>query len=425
MSQNTTIAATTIAINNVVPQNKHTNVQKVVLAYSGGLDTSAIIPWLKENYECEVIAFVADVGQGQEELEGIEEKALSTGASACYVVDLQDKFVNELIAPAMQAGCIYEEQYLLGTALARPVIAEAQVQLALEVGADAVCHGCTGKGNDQVRFESTFAALAPHLTVIAPWREWHMRSRQELLNYLAERNVQTSASATKIYSRDANLWHISHEGGELEDPWQQPTDGVWTLSKSPQQAPDKEEVVELEFAAGLLTHVNGTALSQTEALVALNSIGAEHGVGRIDIVENRLVGMKSRGCYETPGGVVWYTALRGLEELVHDRPCQRLRHDLGQRLSDILYDGQWFTPVREALLAAVASLANKLTGTVRIGLYKGNVTVLGRKSPYSLYSEAFATFEEDEVYQQKDAAGFIRLFSLASRIRALKQGGLA
>jgi argininosuccinate synthase len=299
------------------------------------------------------------------------------------------------------------------------------VQLALEVGADAVCHGCTGKGNDQVRFESTFAALAPHLTVIAPWREWHMRSRQDLLNYLAERNVKTSASATKIYSRDANLWHISHEGGELENPWQQPTDGVWTLSNSPQQAPDQEEVVELEFAAGVLTHVNGTALSQTEALVALNTIGAEHGVGRIDIVENRLVGMKSRGCYETPGGVVWYTALRGLEELVHDRPCQRLRHDLGQRLSDILYDGQWFTPVREALLAAVAVLANKLTGTVRIGLYKGNVTVLGRKSPYSLYSEAFATFEEDEVYQQKDAAGFIRLFSLASRIRALKQGGLA
>lgn len=403
----------------------NTSVKKVVLAYSGGLDTSAIIPWLKENYDCEVVAFVADVGQGEEELVGIEEKALKSGASACYVVDLKDKFVNELISPAMQAGAIYEEQYLLGTALARPVIAEAQVQVALEVGADAVCHGCTGKGNDQVRFESTFAALAPHLTIIAPWREWHMRSRQELLDYLAERDIKTSASATKIYSRDANLWHISHEGGELEDPWQQPSDQVWTLSNSPQQAPDKEEVVELKFNAGELVAINGTEVSQTEALIVLNTIGAEHGVGRIDIVENRLVGMKSRGCYETPGGAIWYHALRGLEELVHDRPCQRLRHQLGQQLADLLYDGQWFTPVREALLASVAVLASKLTGTVRIGLYKGNITVLGRQSPYSLYSEAFATFEQDEVYQQKDAAGFIRLFSLASRIRALKQGGLA
>jgi len=403
----------------------NTSVKKVVLAYSGGLDTSAIIPWLKENYDCDVVAFVADVGQGEEELVGIEEKALKSGASACYVVDLKDKFVNELISPAMQAGAIYEEQYLLGTALARPVIAEAQVQVALEVGADAVCHGCTGKGNDQVRFESTFAALAPHLTIIAPWREWHMRSRQELLDYLAERDIKTSASATKIYSRDANLWHISHEGGELEDPWQQPSDQVWTLSNSPQQAPDKEEVVELKFNAGELVAINGTEVSQTEALIVLNTIGAEHGVGRIDIVENRLVGMKSRGCYETPGGAIWYQALRGLEELVHDRPCQRLRHQLGQQLADLLYDGQWFTPVREALLASVTVLASKLTGTVRIGLYKGNITVLGRQSPYSLYSEAFATFEQDEVYQQKDAAGFIRLFSLASRIRALKQGGLA
>ncbi|MCL5254544.1 MAG: argininosuccinate synthase [Gammaproteobacteria bacterium] len=402
----------------------NTSVKKVVLAYSGGLDTSAIIPWLKENYDCDVVAFVADVGQGEEELVGIEEKALKSGASACYVVDLKDKFVNELISPAMQAGAIYEEQYLLGTALARPVIAEAQVQVALEVGADAVCHGCTGKGNDQVRFESTFAALAPHLTIIAPWREWHMRSRQELLDYLAERDIKTSASATKIYSRDANLWHISHEGGELEDPWQQPSDQVWTLSNSPQQAPDKEEVVKLKFNAGELVAINGTEVSQTEALIVLNTIGAEHGVGRIDIVENRLVGMKSRGCYETPGGAIWYQALRGLEELVHDRPCQRLRHQLGQQLADLLY-GQWFTPVREALLASVAVLASKLTGTVRIGLYKGNITVLGRQSPYSLYSEAFATFEQDEVYQQKDAAGFIRLFSLASRIRALKQGGLA
>ncbi|RUO36536.1 argininosuccinate synthase [Aliidiomarina sanyensis] len=404
--------------------SSHADVQKVVLAYSGGLDTSAIIPWLREHYQCEVIAFVADVGQGEEELAGIEEKALKTGASACYVVDLKDKFVNELISPAMQAGAIYEEQYLLGTALARPVIAEAQVQVALEVGADAVCHGCTGKGNDQVRFESTFAALAPHLKVIAPWREWDMRSRQDLLNYLAERDIKTSASATKIYSRDANLWHISHEGGELEDPWQAPSEQVWTLSKSPQDAPDQSELVELSFENGQLIKLNGQSVSQTEALIVLNQIGAEHGVGRIDIVENRLVGMKSRGCYETPGGAIWYTALRGLEELVHDRPCQRLRHQLGQQLADLLYDGQWFTPVRHALLAAVATLAEKLTGTVRVSLYKGNITVVGRKSEFSLYSEAFATFEEDEVYHQKDAEGFIRLFSLSSRIRALKQGGL-
>lgn len=404
--------------------SSHPDVQKVVLAYSGGLDTSAIIPWLREHYQCEVIAFVADVGQGEEELAGIEEKALKTGASACYVVDLKDKFVNELISPAMQAGAIYEEQYLLGTALARPVIAEAQVQVALEVGADAVCHGCTGKGNDQVRFESTFAALAPNLKVIAPWREWDMRSRQDLLNYLAERDIKTSASATKIYSRDANLWHISHEGGELEDPWQAPSEQVWTLSKSPQDAPDQSELVELSFENGQLIKLNGQSVSQTEALIVLNQIGAEHGVGRIDIVENRLVGMKSRGCYETPGGAIWYTALRGLEELVHDRPCQRLRHQLGQQLADLLYDGQWFTPVRHALLAAVATLAEKLTGTVRVSLYKGNITVVGRKSEFSLYSEAFATFEEDEVYHQKDAEGFIRLFSLSSRIRALKQGGL-
>ena len=240
-----------------------------------------------------------------------------------------------------------------------------------------------------MRFESTFAALAPHLTVIAPWREWHMRSRQELLDYLAERNIKTTASATKIYSRDANLWHISHEGGELEDPWQQPTDQVWTLSNSPQQAPDQQEVVELTFDAGKLVAINGTEVTQTEALMVLNTIGAEHGVGRIDIVENRLVGMKSRGCYETPGGAIWYQAMRGLEELVHDRPCQRLRHQLGQQLADLLYDGQWFTPVREALLASVAVLASKLTGTVRVGLYKGNITVLGRKSPYSFVFRSF------------------------------------
>ncbi|RTE87344.1 MULTISPECIES: argininosuccinate synthase [Gammaproteobacteria] len=398
-------------------------IKKVVLAYSGGLDTSAIVPWLKENFQCEVIAFVADVGQGAEELEGIYDKAIKSGASDCYVVDLQEQFVDEVIAPSLRAGVLYEGEYLLGTALARPVIAQAQIELALKLGADAVAHGCTGKGNDQVRFESAVAALAPHLQVIAPWREWSMRSRKDLLDYLQERKIETSASLKKIYSRDANLMHISHEGGELEDPWQSPSDQVWTLSKSPQQAPDEEEVVTLSFKKGELVGVNNQSFNQLHALKKLNHLGSEHGIGRIDIVENRLVGMKSRGCYETPGGTIWNTALRGLESLVLDRPCWRLRNQLGVQLADVLYDGQWFTPVRKALLAATENLAQNMTGEVRLGLYKGQVRVLGRKSPNSLYLESFATFDEDEVYSQKDAEGFIRLFSLSQKIRALVQEG--
>lgn len=401
---------------------RHTSVKKVVLAYSGGLDTSAIVPWLKDNYDCEVIAFVADVGQGAEELEGVEQKALRSGASSCYVVDLKEEFVNDLITPAMQAGVLYEGEYLMGTALARPVIAKAQVELALQLGADAVAHGCTGKGNDQVRFESTVAALAPELVVIAPWREWEMHSRQDLLNYLAEKGIETTASLTKIYSRDANLWHISHEGGELEDPWQGPTDQVWTMSLAPEQAPEAAAYVTLGFTAGELTQVDGTSMSAMAALEQLNALGSQHGIGRIDIVENRLVGMKSRGCYETPGGTIWYTGLRGLEQLVLDRASLRFRQELGVKLADVLYDGQWFTPVRVAMLAAVDCLAKVMTGEVRLKLYKGQVTVEGRQSLFSLYSEAFATFEADDVYNQKDAAGFIRLFSLPSRIRALTQG---
>ncbi|CUS48872.1 MAG: argininosuccinate synthase ArgG [Idiomarinaceae bacterium HL-53] len=396
-------------------------INKVVLAYSGGLDTSAIVPWLRENYSCEVIAFVADVGQGEEDLNGVEAKAIASGASACYVVDLKHELVNEVIAPALRAGAIYEGEYLLGTAVARPVIARAQIELALQLGADAVAHGCTGKGNDQVRFESAVAALAPHLQVIAPWREWDMRSRKDLLNYLQARNVPTSASLTKIYSRDANLMHISHEGGELEDPWQAPSDQVWMLSKSPQDAIDQAEEITLNFAAGVLTHINGFEFSQLDALVKLNELGSAHGVGRIDIVENRLVGMKSRGCYETPGGAIWYTALRALEQLVLDRASQRLRTELGLKLADVIYDGQWFTPVRKALMAAMDTFATQLSGEVKLQLYKGNIITLGRKSPFSLYQEAFATFDEDEVYSQKDAAGFIRLFSLPSRIRAMNE----
>ncbi|MCS4305967.1 argininosuccinate synthase [Rheinheimera pacifica] len=397
------------------------SIKKVVLAYSGGLDTSAIVPWLKDNYNCEVIAFVANVGQGDEELAGVEQKAINSGASSCHIVDLREEFVKEVIYPTLKTGAVYEGQYLLGTSMARPVIARAQVKLALELGADALCHGCTGKGNDQVRFEGAFAALAPQLKVIAPWREWQFNSRQSLLNYLAEKKVPTTASATKIYSRDANLWHISHEGGELENPWCEPSEQVWMWTKSPEQAPDHAAYVELSFANGELTKINGHDIAPVAAIELLNEIGSEHGVGRIDIVENRLVGMKSRGCYETPGGTILMAALKGLEALVYDRSSLKYREEVGQEFAQLVYDGRWFTPLKDALLAAATSLAEQLTGDVVIKLYKGNVTVAKRRSPNSLYSEAFATFEGDEVYNQKDAAGFIRLYSLASRIRALHQ----
>lgn len=396
-------------------------VNKVVLAYSGGLDTSAIVPWLKENYDCEVVAFVADVGQGADELDGVEAKAKASGASECYVVDLQQELAEQVIYPSLTTGAVYEGQYLLGTALARPVIAKAQVEVARAVGADAVSHGCTGKGNDQVRFESAFAALAPDLKVIAPWREWSMRSRPDLLNYLAERDIPCSASATKIYSRDANLWHISHEGGELEDPWCEPTEQVWTWTRSPEQAPDKPEYLTLSFAAGKLTHINGSSFSPVDAILHLNKLASVHGIGRLDIVENRLVGMKSRGCYETPAGTVLMAALQGLESLVLDRTALNYRQSIAQEFALLLYDGRWFTPLREALLAAAAKLAEPLTGDVVVKLYKGQATVTQRRSPNSLYSNAFATFDEDEVYDQSHAEGFIRLYSLSSRIRALHQ----
>lgn len=394
-------------------------VKKVVLAYSGGLDTSAIVPWLKDNYDCEVIAFVADVGQGAEDLEGVEQKAINSGASSCYVVDLKEQFVKEVIYPTLKAGAVYEGQYLLGTSMARPIIARAQVELALKLGADALCHGCTGKGNDQVRFEGAFAALAPQLKVIAPWREWEFNSRQSLLNYLAEKNVPTTATATKIYSRDANLFHISHEGGELENPWNEPSEQVWMWTNSPEQAPDRAEYIQLSFVKGELSAIDGKAVSGVEAIEQLNKAGSIHGVGRIDIVENRLVGMKSRGCYETPGGTIIVAALRALESLVYDRTSLKYREEVGLEVAQLVYDGRWFTPLKDALFAASNSLAEQLTGDIVVKLYKGQVTVAKRRSPNSLYSEAFATFDGDEVYNQKDAAGFIRLYSLASRIRAL------
>ena len=395
------------------------SIKKVVLAYSGGLDTSAIVPWLKENYGCEVIAFVADVGQGAEELEGVEAKAIASGASECYVVDLKDEMVSDYIYPTLKTGSIYEGTYLLGTSMARPIIAKAQVEIARKVGADALSHGCTGKGNDQVRFESCFAALAPDLKVIAPWREWDLSSRESLLDYLAERNIPCSASLTKIYSRDANAWHISTEGGVLEDTWNAPNDDCWAWTVDPEQAPNESETVSIKVEKGAVVAVDGKAMTPYEVVVYLNEKGIKHGVGRIDIVENRLVGMKSRGCYETPGGTIINEALRAVEQLVLDKASFEFREELGIKASHLVYDGRWFTPLCKSILAATEELAQDVNGDVVIKLYKGQATVTQKRSDNSLYSEEFATFGADEVYDQSHAEGFIRLYSLSSRIRAL------
>ncbi|MCG3729577.1 argininosuccinate synthase [Vibrio cincinnatiensis] len=394
-------------------------VKKVVVAYSGGLDTSVIIPWLKENYGCEVVAFVADVGQGAEELVGIEEKAIASGASECYVVDLKDELVKDYIYPTLKTGAYYEGKYLLGTSMARPVIAKAQVEIARKVGADALAHGCTGKGNDQVRFEGAFAALAPDLHVIAPWREWDLVSREACLDYLAERNIPCAASLTKIYSRDANAWHISTEGGVLESTWNAPNEDCWVWTVDPEQAPNEAEYVTLKVEKGEVVAVDGQTLSPYQALVCLNEKGAKHGVGRIDIVENRLVGMKSRGCYETPGGTIMMEALRAVEQLVLDKTSFEFREELGIKASHLVYDGRWFTPLRQSVFAAAEALAEDVNGEVVIKLYKGQATATQKRSENSLYSEEFATFGADDVYDQSHAGGFIRLYSLSSRIKAL------
>lgn len=395
-------------------------INKVVLAYSGGLDTSAIVPWLKENYNCEVICFVADVGQGADDLEGVEQKALASGASKCIVKDLKEEFVKDYVYPTLKTGAIYEGTYLLGTSMARPVIAKAMVEAAMAEGADAIAHGCTGKGNDQVRFEGAVAALAPQLKVIAPWRIWTMRSREELLNYLSERNIPCKASITKIYSRDANAWHISTEGGELESTWNEASEAVWQWTVAPEKAPDQPEMVKLGIVKGEVVAVDDKQLSPYQVLVELNARAAKHGVGRIDITENRLVGMKSRGCYETPGGTVMVAALRAVEELVLDRPTRAWREKLGAEFSHLVYDGRWFTPLCKAIVASANAIAEELDGEVVLKMYKGQVTAVQKKSPNSLYSEDFATFGADEVYDQSHAEGFIRLYTLASRIRALK-----
>ena len=395
-------------------------INKVLLAYSGGLDTSAIVPWLKENYHCEVICFVADVGQGADDLEGVEQKAIASGASKCIVKDLKEEFVKDYVYPTLKTGAIYEGTYLLGTSMARPVIAKAMVEAAMAEGADAIAHGCTGKGNDQVRFEGAVAALAPQLKVIAPWRIWTMRSREELLNYLEERNIPCKASITKIYSRDANAWHISTEGGELESTWNEASEAVWQWTVAPEQAPDQPEMVKLGIVKGEVVSVDDKQLSPYQVLVELNARAAKHGVGRIDITENRLVGMKSRGCYETPGGTVMMAALRAVEELVLDKTTRAWREKLGAEFSHLVYDGRWFTPLCKAIVASADAIAEDLTGEVVLKMYKGSVTAVQKRSINSLYSEDFATFGADDVYDQSHAEGFIRLYTLASRIRALK-----
>ncbi len=394
---------------------------KVVLAYSGGLDTSIIIPWLIENYGCEVVAVVGDVGQG-EDMQAVADKAKKTGASKVIVEDLREEFLRDYVFKAVQAGAVYEHKYLLGTSLARPVIAKAQVKVALEEGATAVAHGCTGKGNDQVRFEHAFQALAPHLKVIAPWREWDLKSREDCIEYAESRNIPITASKTKIHSRDKNLWHLSHEGGELEDPANAPLDSTWQMTVSPKQAPDFEEVVEIGFEAGVPVSVNGITLDPVALVEKLNEVAGRNGVGRIDLVENRFVGIKSRGAYETPGGTLILLAHRELESLCLDRDLLHYKQGVALKYAELVYYGLWFTPLRESLDAFVASTQKNITGTVKLGLYKGNVNALSRKSPYSLYRLDIASFTMGESYDQKDAEGFIRILGLPARSQAwLKQ----
>ncbi|MDM7994280.1 MAG: argininosuccinate synthase [Acidobacteriota bacterium] len=391
---------------------------KVVLAYSGGLDTSIIIPWLKDNYGAEVIAFAADVGQGAE-LSGLEEKAIRTGASKCIIEDLRDEFVSEFVFPTLRAGAIYERKYLLGTSFARPLIARRQVEIAEQEGADAVSHGCTGKGNDQVRFELTYKALNPKLKVIAPWREWDIKSREDEIDYAQDRKVPITATREKIYSEDRNLWHISHEGGILENPWAEPEESMYVMSVSPEKAPDTPQYVEIEFENGNPIGVDGKKLNPVQVIETLNKIGGAHGVGRVDLVENRLVGMKSRGVYETPGGTLLLTAHRELESLTLDKATLHYKDILAGKYAELVYNGQWFTPLRYAMDAFTDSVQTRVTGTVRLKLYKGNIIIAGRKSPFSLYREDLATFAEDAVYNQKEAEGFINLFGLPNKVEAL------
>ncbi len=394
-------------------------VKKVVLAYSGGLDTSVIVPWLKENYGCEVVCFCADVGQGDEDLRGLEQKALRSGASQCVIHDLKEEFASEYLFRMLKAGGVYEHKYLLGTSVARPLIAKHLVDVAHEVGADAIAHGATGKGNDQVRFELTVMALDPRLKIVAPWREWDIRSREDAIAFAAKHNIPVVATIKSIYSRDSNLWHLSHEGGLLEDPWNEPEEAMYQISTSPENAPDEPEYVTIEFESGTPVAVNDEKLSAAKIVERLNAIGGTHGIGRVDLVENRLVGMKSHGVYETPGGTILFNAHRELESMILDRETMHFKEMVAVKYAELAYNGLWFTPLREAIDAFVDSTQGPVTGTVRLKLYKGNIIAAGRKSPFSLYREDFATFGQEDVYDQSHAEGFIRLFGLSMKVRAL------
>ncbi len=395
--------------------------KKVALAYSGGLDTSIIIPWLKENYGCEVVAVCGDIGQGGDELTGLEEKARKTGASEVEVADMREEFVRDYLWKLVRSGGVYEHKYLLGTSIARPLLAKRQVEAALARGCDALAHGCTGKGNDQVRFELTYKALAPELPVIAPWREWDIVSREDAIEYAKKHNVPIAQSTTKIYSRDRNIWHISHEGGELEDPANAAPDHIWMLSASPKDAPNQPEDVTIGFEKGIPVSVNGQKKSAVELLEQLNEIGGRNGVGRIDLVENRFVGMKSRGCYETPGGTILMAAIRELESLTLDRATLHYKQKLAIDYAELVYAGLWFTPLREALDAFFESVSETTTGEVTMRLYKGNLDPVSRKSPHSLYSLKIASFTMGADYDQKDARGFINLIGLPIQVRAMQE----
>jgi len=399
-------------------------IRTIALAYSGGLDTSIIVPWLKERYDARIICVAADIGQG-EELEGVRAKAIASGADEGYVEDLRQEFVEKFVWPTLRAGAIYGRKYLLGTSMGRPLIARRQVEIARQVGADALAHGCTGKGNDQVRFELTYAAFAPDLPIIAPWREWDIRSREDAIAYAESHGIPITATREKIYSRDRNIWHISHEGGILEQPSAAPPADLFMLTTAPESSPDEPEEVTIGFANGTPVSVNGAELDAVDLLGALNKIGGRHGIGRIDLVEDRLVGMKSRGVYETPGGTLLYSAHSELEQLVLDRRTLAAKDLISPRYADLVYEGRWWTTERDAYDAFVNVTQERVTGSVTLKLFKGTASVIGRESEYALYDERFVTFGEDDVYQQSDAAGFIRLYGLSARVRAIRDQELA
>jgi argininosuccinate synthase len=393
-------------------------IRKAVLAYSGGLDTSVAVHWIRQNYGCEVVCFCADIGQ-EEELDGLEEKAKNSGASALYIRDLREEFLRDFVFPTLQAGAVYEREYLLGTSFARPLIAKHLVEIAEIEGADAIAHGCTGKGNDQVRFELTVMALNPKLKVIAPWREWDIRGREDAIAYAAEFNIPVTATTKSIYSRDRNLFHLSHEGGLLENPWNEPEESMYQLTVAPDKAPDEPAVVEIGFDKGVPISLNGEALNPVDLFIRLNKIAGAHGVGRVDIVENRLVGMKSHGVYETPAGTVIYKAHQALESICLDKHTMHYKDFLAVKYAELVYNGLWYTRLREALDAFVQVTQEQVSGVVRLKLFKGNIIVCGRKSSFSLYREDYASFGEEDVYDQKDAEGFIQLFGLPMKVEAL------